>query len=68
MGKKVFQISFKDNEREKILYDAVANSYNKSAFIKECIKFYLDNKDKKLTIDREDPQVTNDIDNIDWEF
>jgi len=65
MGKKVFQISFKDNEREKILYDAVANSYNKSAFIKECIKFYLDNKNKTT---KEDPQVTNDIDNIDWEF
>ena len=66
MGKKVFQISFKDNEREKILYDAVANSYNKSAFIKECIKFYLDNKNKTIT--KEDPQVTNDIDSIDWEF
>ena len=66
MGKKVFQISFKDNEREKILYDAVANSYNKSAFIKECIKIYLDNKNKTTT--KEDPQVTNDIDNIDWEF
>ena len=66
MGKKVFQISFKDNEREKILYDAVANSYNKSAFIKECIKFYLDNKNKTTT--KEDPQVTNDIDSIDWEF
>ena len=49
MAKKVFQISFKDNEREERLYNAVINSYNKSAFVKECIEFYLDNKNKQFS-------------------
>lgn len=63
------QVSFKNNDIEEKLYQEVIKAYDKSAFIKECIRFYLDNKDKKLTIDKEDPQVTNDIDNIDdWEF
>ena len=60
------QLSFKNNIEELNLYNEVNKAYDKSAFIKECIKFYLDNKNKTIT--KEDPQVTNDIDNIDWEF
>ena len=60
------QLSFKNNNEELSLYNEVNKAYDKSAFIKECIKFYLDNKNKRTT--QEDPQVTNDIDNIDWEF
>lgn len=60
------QLSFKNNNEELSLYNEVNKAYDKSAFIKECIKFYLDNKNKTIT--KEDPQVTNDIDNIDWEF
>ena len=76
MAKKVFQISFKDNEREDRLYNAVVNSYNKSAFVKECIEFYLNNKYKEIkepvinegpVIDKktEEEKETNDID---WDF
>ena len=76
MTKKVFQISFKDNEREDRLYNAVVNSYNKSAFVKECIEFYLNNKYKEIkepvinegpVIDKiiEEEKETNDID---WDF
>lgn len=59
------QLSFKNNNEELSLYNEVNKAYDKSAFIKECIKFYLDNKNKTT---KEDPQVTNDIDSIDWEF
>lgn len=59
------QLSFKNNNEELSLYNEVNKAYDKSAFIKECIKFYLDNKNKTT---KEDPQVNNDIDNIDWEF
>ena len=59
------QLSFKNNNEELSLYNEVNKAYDKSAFIKECIKFYLDNKNKTT---KEDPQVTNDIDNIDLEF
>lgn len=62
------QVSFKNNGKELKLYDEVMKAYDKSAFVKECIQFYLDNKNKKVTYDKADPQVTNDIDNIDWEF
>ena len=62
------QVSFKNNEIENRLYNEVIKAYDKSAFIKECIRFYLDNKDKNVTYDKEDPKVTNDIDNVDWEF
>ena len=76
MAKKVVQISFKDNEREDRLYNAVVNSYNKSAFVKECIEFYLNNKYKEIkepvinegpVIDKktEEEKETNDID---WDF
>lgn len=61
------QLSFKNNNEELSLYNEVNKAYDKSAFIKECIKFYLDNKNK-TTIQEKDLQVTNDIDNIDWEF
>ena len=60
------QLSFKNNNEELSLYNEVNKAYDKSAFIKECIKFYLDNKNKTTT--KEDPQVNNDIDSIDWEF
>ena len=76
MAKKVVQISFKDNDKEERLYNAVLNSYNKSAFIKECIEFYLNNKYKEIkdpvlnegpVIDKktEEEKETNDID---WDF
>ena len=82
MTKKVFQISFKDNEREDRLYNAVVNSYNKSAFVKECIEFYLNNKHKEI----KDPVINEELiisegpvvdkkkeeeretSNIDWDF
>ena len=51
MAKKVVQISFKDNEREDRLYNAVVNSYNKSAFVKECIEYYLNNKNKQFSVE-----------------
>lgn len=62
------QVSFKNNDTENKLYQEVIKAYDKSAFVKECIQFYLDNKNKKVTNDKAGPQVTNDIDNIDWEF
>ena len=77
MSKKVFQISFKDNEREDRLYNAVVNSYNKSAFIKECIEFYLNNKNKQFSvevidegpvIDNNQNKEENEVSNVDWEF
>ena len=77
MAKKVFQISFKDNEREERLYNAVINSYNKSAFVKECIEFYLDNKNKQFSgevinegpvIDNNQDEEKSEVSDIDWEF
>ena len=77
MAKKVFQISFKDNEREERLYNAVINSYNKSAFVKECIEFYLDNKNKQFSgevinegpvIDNNQDENKNKFSDVDWEF
>ena len=77
MAKKVFQISFKDNEREERLYNAVINSYNKSAFVKECIEFYLDNKNKQFSgevinegpvIDNNQDEEKNEFSDVDWEF
>ncbi len=62
------QVSFKNNDKELKLYDEVMRAYDKSAFIKECIRFYLDNKDIKLPTKEESRNETNDIDNIDWEF
>lgn len=62
------QVSFKNNDKELKLYDEVMRAYDKSAFVKECIQFYLDNKDSKAHTDKENIQVTNDIDNVDWEF
>ena len=77
MAKKVFQISFKDNEREERLYNAVINSYNKSAFVKECIEFYLDNKNKQFSgevvnegpvVDNKQDEEKSEVSDIDWEF
>lgn len=62
------QVSFKNNDTELKLYDEVMKAYDKSAFVKECIRFYLDNKDMKLPTKEESRNKTNDIDNIDWEF
>ena len=62
------QVSFKNNDNENKLYQEVMKAYDKSAFIKECIRFYLDNKDAKLPVKEEIRNETNDIDNIDWEF
>ena len=36
------QVSFKNNDAENKLYQEVMKAYDKSAFIKECIRFYLD--------------------------
>ena len=62
------QVSFKNNDTENKLYQEVIKAYDKSAFIKECIRFYLDNKDMKLTTKEEGRRETNEIDNVDWEF
>ena len=62
------QVSFKNNDNESKLYQEVMKAYDKSAFIKECIRFYLDNKDIKLPTKEENRNKTNDIENIDWEF
>ena len=62
------QVSFKNNDNENKLYQEVMKAYDKSAFIKECIRFYLDNKDVKLPTKEERKNETNDIDNVDWEF
>ena len=62
------QVSFKNNDNENKLYQEVMKAYDKSAFIKECIRFYLDNKDIKLPSKEERRNETNDIDNVDWEF
>ena len=62
------QVSFKNNDNENKLYEEVMKAYDKSAFIKECIRFYLDNKDMKFPTKEESKNETNDIDNVDWEF
>ena len=62
------QVSFKNNDNENKLYQEVMKAYDKSAFIKECIRFYLDNKNVKLPTKEEIRNETNDIDNVDWEF
>ena len=58
------QVSFKNNDTENKLYQEVMKAYDKSAFFKECIRFYLD----KLPTKEEVRNETNDIDNVDWEF
>ena len=62
------QVSFKNNDNENKLYQEVMKAYDKSAFVKECIRFYLDNKDVKLPTKEESKNETNDIDTVDWEF
>lgn len=68
------QVSFKDNARENMLYNEVKKAYDKSAFVKECISFYLANKDKNFNLDAKesiDHAVTeekNDLSDVDWDF
>lgn len=61
-------ISFKDDDRDKKLLKAVDGAYNKSAFVKECIAFYLDNKDTKFNVAAKD-HIDSSIGSIDdWDF
>lgn len=60
------QISFKNNERENKLLKAIDESYDKSAFVKECIEFYLDNKGKFNVEENNNNSVVSNID--DWDF
>ncbi|MEG0181547.1 MAG: hypothetical protein RR657_06610 [Peptostreptococcaceae bacterium] len=68
------QVSFKDNDRENKLYNEVKKAYDKSAFVKECIAFYLANKDKnfnletKESIDHAVTEEKNDLSDVDWDF
>lgn len=68
------QVSFKDNARENRLYTEVKKAYDKSAFVKECIAFYLANKDKnfdletKESIDHKVAKEKNDLNDVDWDF
>ena len=62
------QVSFKNNDIEDALYKEVLKSYDKSAFIKECIRFYLDNRYEKIIPKEEAINIDNEIDNVDWEF
>jgi hypothetical protein len=41
---KRLNISFKDSEEEIKILTAINSNYDKSAFIKSCVKFYLDHK------------------------
>ena len=60
-------ISFKNNESENKLLQEVDKAYDKSAFVKGCIEFYLANKDKKINIDAMDNiDTVGSID--DWDF
>ena len=36
-------VSFKNNERDKRLFEVISSKNDKSAFIKDCIEFYLSN-------------------------
>ena len=58
------QVSFKNNDKELKLYDEVMRAYDKSAFVKGCIQFYLDNKDNKVHIDKENILLTNVISSL----
>ncbi len=60
------QISFKDNEKENRLLEAVDAAYDKSAFVKQCIAFYLDNKDNISNSSTNDSE--NNLDDMDWDF
>lgn len=59
------QISFKNNQKENVLLEAVDAAYDKSAFVKQCIAFYLEHKDKTLNKFNEDE---NNLDDMDWDF
>lgn len=70
------QVSFKDNDRENRLYNEVKKAYDKSAFVKECIAFYLANKDKTSNLEAKEQidqrkysdKIKNDLNDVDWEF
>ncbi|MEG0181642.1 MAG: hypothetical protein RR657_07085 [Peptostreptococcaceae bacterium] len=68
------QVSFKDNVRENMLYKEVKKAYDKSAFVKECIAFYLANKDKNFNLDAKESmdykvaEEKNDLSDVDWDF
>lgn len=66
MSKNVLQVSFKNNIKELELYYVAINSYNVSAFVKECIAFYLENKGNPVK--NEEKASDNNIQDIDWEF
>lgn len=46
MGKMLILVSFK--EREKDLYDLVSSQGDKSNFMKDALKFYLQNRGEKV--------------------
>ncbi len=60
------QISFKDNEKENRLLEAVDAAYDKSAFVKQCIAFYLDYKDNAYNNSTNDSK--SNLDDMDWDF
>lgn len=60
-------VSFKNNERDKKLKDVVDLAHDKSAFIKDCIEFYLAHKDVTFNNSTKDKDK-NGIDDVDWEF
>lgn len=39
-------LSFKDNYRDNSLFSIVKSKNDKSAFVKDCIEFYINNHDK----------------------
>lgn len=65
MARNVVQVSFKNSDRELEMYDIVSKSYSASAFIKECIAFYLEHKGSDIKNTSND---SNDIEDVDWEF
>lgn len=61
-------VSFKNNDRDRKLEDTVKSKHDQSAFVKECIEFYLENKNNSCTTKDDISENANDIDNIEWEF
>ena len=63
-------VSFKNNNRDKNLEKIVKSAHDKSAFVKDCIEFYLEYRDKDFNNPKEEKTniETNEIDTVDWEF
>lgn len=61
-------VSFKNNDRDRNLESIVRTAHDQSAFVKECIEFYLENKNNSYTTKDDISENANDIDNIEWEF